>query len=228
MPQNQWNIKEKQLEDWLVAEPEKALWEGVKILERQVRLPHGVLDVLAHDDESIIAIELKARPIKPEDISQLFRYVYDIHSAISCFGADGRKYPFRQPRFLRPPKYPPLTFASVEEAVKAEIYDHRNGIGDWSSAYPVTCIKPVLFGPSIERLAHTAALGAGIWVYSWSYDSEIADFLTEWEFYLPSKDFMDEPSFTEPDWLLRLHGLSMGRYAGKSALLEKRQMIFEN
>ena len=70
---------ERQLEDFICANP-NALTCGMThltLLGRQVRVQHGVIDLLALA-HSVQVIELKAAPLKEKDVGQLLRYIADV------------------------------------------------------------------------------------------------------------------------------------------------------
>lgn len=69
-------ISERQLEDWIVEHPDE-LQRGIKIVGRQISLPHGRLDLLGWNNAPRV-IELKIHPTQAEDIAQVLRYVYDV------------------------------------------------------------------------------------------------------------------------------------------------------
>lgn len=80
-------MKERELEDYIVAHPE--CLELDEIIGRQIDLPHGIADIIALsylDDEDgtpfCEVIELKARPIKPQDIEQVLRYTRDLRRVV--------------------------------------------------------------------------------------------------------------------------------------------------
>lgn len=84
---------ERKLEDYICQHPEllnlaEASLDNVRIIERQVVLPHGILDILAFRSSKkmiapeVLVVELKAVKIKEKDIAQVCRYVYDIHEIL--------------------------------------------------------------------------------------------------------------------------------------------------
>jgi len=80
--------RECDLEDWLYHNP-AALGDGVEMVGRQVRTPHGVLDLLAWAEYPILpeyqVIELKARLVRERDVAQCLRYCFDLREACEWY-----------------------------------------------------------------------------------------------------------------------------------------------
>lgn len=147
-------ITEKQLEDFICKHPEYMMWEGVEIIDRQVHLPHGVLDILAFDGRTLV-VELKARTIKEKDIGQVLRYTYDVRVEIERFGA------FEDS----------MSYFTLENDRADRFFDL------WGEYHGLTLsghdrIAPVLIGPGITLNAKVAAIGSGIEIIIWKYDDE--------------------------------------------------------
>lgn len=194
MPQNQWNIKEKELEDWICANPSFSLG-GIEIVDRQVHLPNGILDILAFRN-NIFIVELKARTITEKDIGQVLRYMLDIKSAYLSIAIN------RAPSWLNPnpsylsSEYPP-TYETEDQYWLAYDYWAKADVGD--DAENVMHFQPVLVGSSISRSTAVAAHAASIDIWIWTYDESDKSF---WFDYLP---FKEDQLTHYPDWLIKLH-----------------------
>jgi hypothetical protein len=175
-------ISEKMLEDWICEHPEEALWDEVEIIGRQIRLSHGVLDVLAFDARTIV-IELKARPLKEKDIGQLLRYVHDIKDCLLSIGMA-----------IKPVREGPLTIR--EELFQTAWYDYHD-----IAESLIQHIIPVLIGTSADSKVLAAASAVDAEVRLWNYD-ENEGFRISYPRYLSLVEEMDT-SF--PDWLLDLN-----------------------
>lgn len=147
-------ISEKQLEDFVCKHPEYMLWNEVEIIDRQVHLPHGILDVLACDGRALV-IELKARTIEEKDVGQVLRYAYDVGAEIRRFGA-----------IEDPMNYFTL---EMDKAVKfRDLWIDYHGL----SVTEFAPVVPILMGPYITLHARVAAAGAGVEVFLWKYDEK--------------------------------------------------------
>lgn len=146
------SISEKQLEDFVCKHPEYMLWNEVEIIDRQVRLPHGILDVLACDGRALV-IELKVRVIKEKDVGQVLRYAYDVGAEIRRLGA-----------IENPMDYFTLGMGKATKFHNLWIEYHGMSITDYNA------VVPVLIGPDITLNAKVAAAGAGIEVFLWEYN----------------------------------------------------------
>lgn len=72
------NIYESEIEEWLEMYPEELFGAGKpSVLGRQVRLPHGIADLLLWEDR-VIVVELKAGALKKQHVCQVLRYTYDV------------------------------------------------------------------------------------------------------------------------------------------------------
>lgn len=175
------SISEKQLEDFVCRRPEYMLWEGVEIIDRQVQLPHGILDVLAFDGRTLV-IELKARTIKEKDVGQVLRYTYDVRTEIERLGA-----------FEDPMKY--FTLEGDKASKFFDLWGEYHGLTlAWDNA-----ITPVLVGPGITLNAKIAAIGAGIEVILWKYDDEDGTISC----YLPGLPIWDDNPY--PGWCIEIN-----------------------
>jgi len=76
--------RECDLEDWLYHNP-AALGDCVEMIGRQVRTPHGLIDLLAWAEYPGLpeyqVIELKARVVRERDVAQCLRYCFDLREA---------------------------------------------------------------------------------------------------------------------------------------------------
>lgn len=139
-------MKERELEDWICQNPVTAFGLGTQIIDRQVVLPNGVLDVLAWDWR-ILAIELKVRRLAVADVSQVLRYVGDLADILR--GAAG----------LCPYDYGTKEF---------DRWNHYYCIDqlDQNGSCP---IMPILVGAGLTEKVMAAAIGARCEVFSWNY-----------------------------------------------------------
>ena len=148
-------ISEKQLEDFVCEHPEYTFWEGVEIIGRQVRVEHGIIDVLAWDYR-VLVVELKARKLKEEDIGQVLRYTYDVKEAIqsAIMGSlpDSLMY-----------NHTPWGLAFQEWWTRLHGY---------LDEHPRNHIQPILIGTRIDDKTLAAARGGGIEVLLWRYDKD--------------------------------------------------------
>lgn len=67
---------ERHLEDWIVANPEKAMLET--IVGRQIKLPSGIADLLISQDDIAYIVELKKDTLNAKTLAQLLRYRHDM------------------------------------------------------------------------------------------------------------------------------------------------------
>lgn len=156
-------ISERELEDFVCENPEEVFFRGTEIIGRQVKLKHGILDILAWNGEGTYVIELKARPLKEKDIGQVLRYTYDVREGLKQYGFivnlkssnDGHPKTLTERAFWRS-------------------WFWYTGWGDESE--DVVAIKPVLIGSSVNRGLLAAAEEAGIYVRLWGYDAETDKF----------------------------------------------------
>ena len=170
MAQNKWKISEKELEDRICESPERMLWDRVKIVERQVKLRHGILDILAFDT-GVLVIELKATKIREKDIEQVFRYMRDIRAILTHVCLDNCPVSPDAKTWTARSRYEALTFIDYNILHGWENYSDDYAIfGVGQSIHKATFIRPILIGTDIDRAVLRAAFAAGVKVYLWQYD----------------------------------------------------------
>jgi hypothetical protein len=177
--QNEWGIPENVLEDWICDNPEDALGTGMLIIGRQVKLKRGALDILAFsmpDNFSngyTLIIELKARPIKSADISQVLRYTYHVKELFRTIISEETSLGRRNEKTIE--HYLGTTFASDEALKRWGRYSDYHGITDQDEWF----FTPVLIGTDISDNEATAAHEAGIAVLLWAFDRKQLTFKIE-------------------------------------------------
>lgn len=174
-------ITEKQLEDFVCKHPEYMLWNEVEIIGRQIRLPHGILDVLACDGRALV-VELKVCTIKEKDVGQVLRYAYDVGAEIRRLGATED----------------PMDYFTLKVSRAARFRDlwieyHGMSITDYNA------VIPVLIGPDITLNAKVAAAGAGIEVFLWKYNEENNTISCH------SPEFLIWREGAYPDWCIEIN-----------------------
>jgi hypothetical protein len=185
-------ISEKMLEDWLCENPEELF--GMVLLGRQIRLEHGILDILGYrpDIRRPVCIELKARPLKEKDIGQVLRYAYDVDNLMRGGwsrlerGSDTWLTKWDHNIMDR-------MFGGDPENYRDEIFE-RLFYDEW-----VNHCSPTLIGAGVNDSVYAAARSAGIVVLVWSFEDGVFTFDLD-DRKLP------EPYF--PEWLrqmLHLH-----------------------
>lgn len=156
-------ISERQLEDYVCKYPSACINPGferfpVKIIQRQVRLNHGILDILARDTYSTLVVELKARALQESDIGQVLRYTFDVTTELQNFcGQSDIEY-----------EYQPLSDEYNKEFV-TQFYHHTAFGIDPLFRRPII---PILIGKPSKENFLAAAHAAYIDVIFWSFDSE--------------------------------------------------------
>lgn len=157
-------MNEKGLESLICDNPralKSAELDTVHILGRQIKLSHGILDVLAvrHSDTlfilpEILVVELKAVPIKEKDVAQVGRYVYDVHRIISYILMDEPWVAYHPPR------------TAYRENLVENHYGYKSVPGKYMGVMGGTI--PILIGKGIpnEKLL-AAAYGVGVEIYEW-------------------------------------------------------------
>jgi len=154
-------LSEKQLEDFVCKHPEYSIWNGVEIIGRQIRVEHGIIDILAWDGNgnSTLVIELKTRPLEERDIGQVLRYDHDVSAELGRIGIctepinlleRGTNLTEDERRFTRKWNYL-----------------HIAGDGDPRDA---PAIIPILIGPSISQKVKAACEAVPIAVRLFYYD----------------------------------------------------------
>jgi len=179
------SLSEKELEDIICEEPGYLAGEEHDlsgVIARQVRLPHGILDILGFRRmkrgphlhsiyPQIIIVELKARRLSQEDIAQVSRYTYDILFILG----DGAIGISQDAYFAKN--------ITQRERLLADAAADCLGLYRAVGKHPFqdTSILPVLIGkkPTNKKVL-ISALGAGIEVFEWTFDNnhlniELAD-----------------------------------------------------
>jgi hypothetical protein len=174
------SFTERDLEDYVCEHPREAFGTTAEILGRQVRLPNGVLDVLAwdHYDGSIIVAELKARPLAGADVGQVARYAGDVGDILRWVGS----------RWVKP--------GSEAPAAISRFY-HYFAMGQTDSSE--TCaIVPTLIGASITDKVLASIIGARGQAITWHREKGQLTFT-------PALPFgMARPHWDKDGWLRRL------------------------
>lgn len=136
------SVLEKELENYICAHPECLPGGVFEIFGRQVKTPHGVIDILGRDGDNIEIVELKAGALQEKDIGQVLRYVYDIKNILKQIG-----------RSL----YPDLPGGLLRE--------------QWDEMFCMSSdswiVSPALIGKSASPKILAAAEGAGIVCMKW-------------------------------------------------------------
>lgn len=160
------SVSERELEDFVCEHPEEVFFRGTEIIGRQVKLKHGILDILAWNGEGTYVVELKARPLKEKDIGQVLRYTHDVREGLKQYGfiVNLKSSNDNHPRTL------------TEKAFWHSWFWYT-GWGDETE--DVVAIKPILIGPSVDKALLAAATEAGIYIRLWSYDIETGRFSFE-------------------------------------------------
>jgi len=155
-------ISEQELEDFICEHPEE-LWRELEIIGRQVKLEHGILDVLAWNYGRTYVIELKARPLKEKDIGQVLRYAYDVNSTLNIIGMyDSPVYPGKD-RHL-----------TIKESLFFDEWSHYTNLALRCADDPA--VIPVLVGKDIDKRTLCATHAAKIQVYLWEHDASTSSF----------------------------------------------------
>lgn len=177
-------VSEKMLEDWICENPETLPWRHAEIIGRQIPLRHGILDVLAWDRRTI-AMELKARPIKEQDIGQVLRYKHCLMTELQQIGFD------------EGPPSPHCESLTFRKMTYSHLWDEHHGHADNG----IRGIVAVLVGSSIDEKTWVAAYEANVNVWSWKYHETQCRF----SFGIEHFDFNFESSAHYPSWLLAIH-----------------------
>jgi len=178
------DIKEKELEDLICANPHCILSDDAVILGRQIPLTHGRLDILAWDYGQTFIVELKAKPLQEKDVAQVLRYSNDVRW-------------FLQIAFQN----------AVRQDQRWDLKTWRGGayadrLMSFADGRPdiLRAIQPVLIGSSADSSVLAAANGAGVEVQIWSINDEnqVAFKSTrEW-------DSLKMAQTSTPDWATRI------------------------
>jgi len=143
-------VSERELEDYICEHPE-TLARNLRMVGRQIALPHGVMDLLGVWGRAY-AIELKTRPLHERDIGQVLRYVGDLMAILSYYYMEDRA-----------PDCP----APDSDTYTRERYNlalsWKHGLGGaWNYS-----IGGILVGTGASETLITAADGAGVCVFIW-------------------------------------------------------------
>ena len=219
MIQNKWRISEKELEDWICANPERALWDGAKIIDRQVKLRHGILDVLAYDGRTLV-IELKAGPIKEAHIGQVLRYKHDVSMELQ-----------RLSHYQCPiePGYEG-TFRNFYDAAFYEVYHLFHGWTDTCfSGDGEDMVHAFLYGTKVENHILAAAQAANITVNTWRFDDDAQTICTDWSGIIG----WDNESQSFASWAQTISNLALNNCTEENHLwlrqhMKARQIVHNN
>jgi hypothetical protein len=207
-------ITEKQLEDWICQNPEKALWYGTSIIDRQVGLPHGILDVLAYDGHTLV-IELKARKLQERDIGQVLRYTHDVLHGLQQIGRNDCPIADSAYSFLPDAE---CTFPSRQAAYEHLHYYHLHGYDSVQPGfYGDVPIIPVLIGTGADESLLAASRAANITVLTWHINqkTEEIETVSAWPESIPDDDCY-------PEWAQKLHSIFLQTYKHDASLLLKQ------
>ncbi len=178
------STSERELEDYICEHPKEAFGDGAEIVGRQISVKHGRLDLLVWDDEfgSICVAELKITQITPKDVAQTLRYFFDVWHTLAGVMVDG------------------LQSYQMDVAYTTEwqrVFEPSwNGLTDGR-------MEATIVGPSIERNALAAALGAGCRVILWDHEDGAFSFR-----YGPT--FLDEKRDNDtPLWAQNIEELAL-------------------
>lgn len=133
-------MREKELEDYICDHPE-CMPGPFEVFGRQVRTPHGIVDILGFDDMSINVIELKAGPLREADIGQVLRYTYDVRNTLKQIGR--------------------YNYQPIPKGYRGQFFE----MFCISKNSPM--VLPVLLGKSANRKVLAATEGAGIICMGW-------------------------------------------------------------
>lgn len=150
------NISEKQLEDWICKHPEDVFGSGAEIIGRQIPLPHGKLDLLIYHKGWTYVAELKARPLKEQDVGQVWRYHFDVADQMSYVGMR------EGPDVLNGERSPP-----GREIFDQHILWATNNWTDLGKGHGIRCY---LIGCSIDERTKAAAGATDTLLKLWSFD----------------------------------------------------------
>jgi hypothetical protein len=190
-------LSEKELEDLFCARPPQlALWtpadRPLYIIDRQVALPHGILDVLAWDG-LLYVIELKCGAILEKHIGQVLRYTADVRNGLAWAALQ---------TFDEASPLPSLTVhGDLSKYIAAQHFDQSHGITGDSQM-----IFPVLIGKEINEGVLAAAEQAKISVYFWMEEGG-SIYLEDTS---PASFFYDD--FLQgriPSWLTQTHRIML-------------------
>jgi hypothetical protein len=183
------HISEREVEDLICERPDE-LYPDLEIIDRQVPLEHGRLDVLAYDGQHVWVIELKAQSLKEQDIGQVLRYTYDVRTELIATGQaliDTGTLPLDH---LEPTK----------QEMFYEFWHHSHEDNRAEVRNRGDVINPVLVGTSIDRKTAIAALQANVSIYLWHYDEEM-----DWLFIDAAPYIYPSGIPTSPDWARTLN-----------------------
>lgn len=213
---------ERQLEDYICAHPEvlhRDERESIEILGRQIRVPHGIIDLLVWRNSSwlgrtlhgLYLIELKRPRVKEKHVIQLLRYRADLM------------------RILRD-----MTWPYVRDGPTGDFDRHyRDCWYDlaYDESHPNRWLGLWIIGPAISERAASVCRDNYIWFSRWySIDGEVQI----------ERSSLPKPTkcaFTkQPRWLTRLEQLfhqaalggaiqSYGRERGKQLAEESAKLM---
>lgn len=175
-------ISERQLEDWICEHPDSLGGPHINLIGRQIPLVHGILDILAFDCR-VLVVELKARDLKEEDLTQVLRYAHDVDrftetimERIVCHLSDDA--------------------GPLEQEIFKDNFDRYMGLTQWGYNGPQ--VVPMLIGTGINKNTLIACNGVGIEVGIWKYDDN------SFTIKIPDPDPIEYRQLRAPDWLKQL------------------------
>jgi len=211
--QNQWGISEQELENRLCENP-NALQDGLCIIERQVPLPYGILDILGYRRGHKI-IELKARPLKEQDVGQVLRYTHDVQEILLRTAV--QRCPVRLANFQTSTGTVQLVSTKEDEHFR-HIYFTAMGYSESQSEHIPALISPILIGPSADNKIVAAAHAANIEIYLWNFDPQ-----TESIIFKTNSMGYNLHSTEVPGWAVRAHQLATKRATDLAAMSAKME-----
>jgi len=153
-------VREEVVESFICRHP-NSLRDGrwirnAEIIDRQVTLPHGRLDILAilevlHHTQWLGVIEVKARRLRERDIGQVLRYKFDVWNAM-CSAFD---------------QLYPLNFDWENNSRELRLWENMTSLVEDSGG-----IIPILIGSDISWQALAACSGARVDIYLWHHNAE--------------------------------------------------------
>lgn len=191
MAQNKWNISEKELEDWFYKNPE-ALYDGLEIIDRQVVLSSGRLDLLAYN-QGVFIIELKAGQILRQHIEQILRYKRDITAVLTHVCLDNSPV---EPGFCD------YTLESMEAVYYHIDYYYAHGWKYYEQYLDYAGIHPdykmrspitALVGTSVDDKVRVAAQAGGIKILLWKFDKESCGIQVDHQIFHPEFTYIPHP-----------------------------------
>lgn len=210
-------IPERQLEDWIIENLDSLSvplcnysYPSLRLIDHQIALPNGILDILAVDVQSgyTYVIELKVVPIREKHLGQALRYSNDVRRIL-------RKYCYETER----PEH--CTFTTEETFSRWQKLHNIK----YMSPYPII---PVLIGKSVDKNLLSAADGAYATVLTWECDGDRFLFQRHWR----TQDWFDGFDHADicvyADWVKDTSAalLEHSRLFAEDRLLQEMQGLF--